>query len=201
MKYNSSFFYGKPDKIKRNVIIGPRENGGLNLPHIKSFCHALKLSWMKRLIDVSNSSPWKVLFVDKIEKIGGENFWFFHNFRSDKVMKHLTPFWKNIFSVWAHLQELTTTPKSIQSELLWLNPKILVNNKPLFKPNWLKKGIKYINDLIDVNGSFLNLDSFRNKFDIQSNFLEYNGIITAIKTKWKNELDNIHKEQIKKIKI
>ena len=40
------------------------------------------------LIDVSNSSPWKVLFVDKIEKIGGENFWFFHSFRSDKVMKH-----------------------------------------------------------------------------------------------------------------
>ena len=102
MKYNSSFLNflwdGKPDKIKRNVIIGPRENGGLNLPHIKSFCHALKLTWMKRLIDVSNSSPWKVLFVDKIEKIGGENFRFFHNFRSDKVMKHLTPFWKNIFS-------------------------------------------------------------------------------------------------------
>ena len=190
---------GKPDKIKRNVIIGPRENG-LNLPHIKSFCHALKLTWMKRLIDVSNSSPWKILFVDKIEKIGGENFWFFHNFRSDKVMKHLTPFWKNIFSVWAHLQELTATPKSIQSELLWLNPKILVNNKPLFKPNWLKKGIKYINDLIDVNGSFLYLDSFRNKFDIQSNFLEYNGIITAIKSKWKNELNNIHKEQVKENK-
>ena len=52
-------------------------------------------------------------------------------------MKHLTPFWQNIVSVCAHLQELTATPQSIQSELLWLNPEILVNNKPLVKPNWL----------------------------------------------------------------
>ena len=34
---------GKPDKIKRNVIINNYEEGGLKLSHIESFCKALKI--------------------------------------------------------------------------------------------------------------------------------------------------------------
>ena len=46
MKEIRDIFYeflweGKPDKIKRNVIINNYEEGGLKLPHIESFCKAL----------------------------------------------------------------------------------------------------------------------------------------------------------------
>jgi hypothetical protein len=47
MKEIQDIFYkllwdGKPDKFKRNVIINNYEEGGLKLPHIESFCKALK---------------------------------------------------------------------------------------------------------------------------------------------------------------
>ena len=44
---------GKPDNIKINVINNYEEGGGeggLNLPHIESFCKALKMSWFQILL-------------------------------------------------------------------------------------------------------------------------------------------------------
>jgi hypothetical protein len=54
MKEIQDMFYkflwdGKPDKIKRNVIINNYEEGGLKLPHIESFCKVLKMSWLYKL--------------------------------------------------------------------------------------------------------------------------------------------------------
>ena len=62
MKEIQDIFYkllwdGKPDKIKRNVIINNYEEGVLKLPHIESFCKTLKMSWLLRLLDPMNMSP------------------------------------------------------------------------------------------------------------------------------------------------
>ena len=59
---------GKKDKIKRSVIINEYEEGGLTIPHIQSFYKALKLSWLHRLLDPFNHSPWKVLLLGYIQK-------------------------------------------------------------------------------------------------------------------------------------
>ena len=48
------------------------EEGGLKLPHIESYCYALKMSWIQKLLDPMNHSQWKLLLLDKIEKIGGD---------------------------------------------------------------------------------------------------------------------------------
>jgi hypothetical protein len=63
---------GKPDKIKRNVIINNYEEGGLTLTHIESFCKALKMSWLHKLLDQMNMSPWKMVFQAKY--FSGNNF-------------------------------------------------------------------------------------------------------------------------------
>ena len=42
----------KPDRIKRNILYNTIENGGLKMTDYESFCHALKISWIKRLIMV-----------------------------------------------------------------------------------------------------------------------------------------------------
>ena len=59
---------GKPDKIKRNVIINNYEEGGIKLPHIESFCKVLKMSWLYKLLDPMNMSLWKILLLSYIEK-------------------------------------------------------------------------------------------------------------------------------------
>ena len=62
---------GKPDNIKRNIIINNYEEEGLKLPHIQSFCEALKLSRRHKLLDPMNISAWKILLLSYIEKYGG----------------------------------------------------------------------------------------------------------------------------------
>jgi hypothetical protein len=57
------FWDGKPDKIKRNVSINNYEEGRLKLPHIESFCRALKMSWLLRLLDPMNMFSCKMLLL------------------------------------------------------------------------------------------------------------------------------------------
>ena len=56
-------FYGivRKDKIKRSVIINEYEEGGLKMSHIQLFYKALKMSWLHKLLDPFNHSPWKLL--------------------------------------------------------------------------------------------------------------------------------------------
>ena len=61
---------GKKDKIKRSIIINEYEEGGLKMPNIQSFYKALKMSWLHKLLDPFNHSPWKVLFIGFYTKMG-----------------------------------------------------------------------------------------------------------------------------------
>ena len=68
-------FYGivRKDKIKRSVIINEYEEGGLKRPHIQSFSKALIMSWLHKLLDTFNHSPWKLRVLGDMQKWGGSN--------------------------------------------------------------------------------------------------------------------------------
>ena len=51
---------GKKDKIKRYVRVNEYEEWGLKRPHIQSFNKALIMSWLHKLLDTFNHSPWKL---------------------------------------------------------------------------------------------------------------------------------------------
>jgi hypothetical protein len=53
----------RSDKIKRSIIINEYEEGGIKMPDIQSFYKALKMSWLHKLLDPFNHSPWKVLLL------------------------------------------------------------------------------------------------------------------------------------------
>ena len=88
---------GKPDEIKRDVIYCKKEMGGLNMTNISHFIDALNIAWFKRLLNVENNGrllnvenngrllnvenngrllnvenngKWKVLFDNKLSKLG-----------------------------------------------------------------------------------------------------------------------------------
>jgi hypothetical protein len=41
--------------------------------YFKLFCQALKMTRIKKYIDPLNCSPWKILWIDSLEKWGGDN--------------------------------------------------------------------------------------------------------------------------------
>ena len=65
------------------------EEGGLKLPHIESYCYALKMSWIQKLLKPMNHSQWKLLLLDKI---GGDKVWLLKKVGIQKSLLNLTHF-------------------------------------------------------------------------------------------------------------
>lgn len=49
---------GNPDKVKRNTMINPIEEGDMKVTHLKTFSYSLKTSWVKMYDDVTNIGYW-----------------------------------------------------------------------------------------------------------------------------------------------
>ena len=103
---------------------------GLKLPHIESFCKALKMSWLYKLLDPMNMSPWQILLLSYIEKYGGDKICLKKE-GLESISIKLNPFWRDIL---LNLSELLP-PKdeeenniiNILSQPIWLNFNIKRN--------------------------------------------------------------------------
>lgn len=111
-------------------MYGDYDEGGLRVPHIVSFCHALKMCWMKKLLDPLNSSPWKTLFRDKIETYGGNKIFKKKREGLLRISNSLNIFWKEIINILADLSgdEFPTTPGKVASQPIWYNNYIKIDN-------------------------------------------------------------------------
>ncbi len=57
----------------------------------------------------------------------------------------------------------------------------------MFIKSWYDAGIKNIADLKDDNGNILSFDHFCRKFNLNTNFMQYYGIISAIPRRWRTD--------------
>ena len=188
----------KPDKIKRNVIINPYEKGGLKMPHIPSFCFALKMTWIHKLLDPLNNSPWKILLVDQYEKFGGDKIWFMTREGLEEISSHFNSFWRDIFLNWSILCEgSTNTVEGVLAQPIWLNNFLRMNNKTMNMKRWIHADIFFVNDLLDESGEFMSYEVFKNKYNFNANFLNFLSVLHTIPQSWKDII--LHSEKLTNI--
>ena len=60
------------------------------------------------------------------------------------------------------------------------NKAILVDGKSIFLVEWFRKGILWINDLLNESGNVSTFQEFRDKYSCESNFLQYYQVVSAI---------------------
>ena len=129
MQNSKDFIWrGKRPKIKHSTLICNFENGGLKDIDIESKLKALKLSWIKRLLDF-NFHPWKTLAGKLLEPVGGTKI--FHSNLSmsrecHKVFTSLPTFHKQLIEFW----ELTSIsicdePSFMLNQSVWNNKHII----------------------------------------------------------------------------
>ena len=154
----------------------------------------IKISWIKKLIDPTYSAPWKTLILPTFEKFGGDKLWLLNPEGLIKIADNFNSFWKGIIIKWATLRDSSTaTPEAILSQPLWLNNNIKINNKTIIKPSWIKNDIFFVNDLIDETGNFLPYEEFVRKFPVNTNILDFYGLLSAIPREWKIKLKDCNK--------
>ena len=67
---------------------------------------------------------------------------------------------------------------------LWYNNDIQIDRKTVFYNILNEKGCRFINDLIDCNGTFLSYINFCIQFEVNIPFLIYHGLKNTIVKKW-----------------
>ena len=179
----------KPEKVKRDIITQDYCKGGLKMMNLMNYIMSLKSSWLGRLI--TSNSRWTKLF----ECINHCNIHDIINYGDAFVRKKLTnirnPFWKDVLIGWQTILErkIPNDTNDVYNSSLWYNTKITVGRRSVAYKNYIDKGILLIKDVLDEQGNLMSYDEFRQKYVINTNFLEYNSLLRAIKS-YMHKYDN-----------
>ena len=174
----------KPDKIKRNIARQKLENGGINMTDIYFFEKSLKLTWIRRLL--ISKQKWKHVIsciYPKILKIQNFGNCFVHNLSKDLTNE----FWADVmFCLFDFVNKIDINSQEELNATSFLhNSKFKIGNDTIKSNNLISKNIFFIYQLQE-NDDFLNVEQFREKYNIQIDFLSYNAIIRCIRLQTQN---------------
>ena len=138
-------------EIKRNTIIGERENGDLNVIDFSLMNKALKCTWIRRF-RLNENSAWTVIPNKATLYLGG--FSFLSNCycsSKDISIKELPLFYVRTLQYWFEFKDMQDNTKpGIKNTIIWNNN----NNTTLFR-TWFSRGVSTIENLLDHNLDFI----------------------------------------------
>ena len=171
----------------KNLLMQSRayHERGLKMVDLDSFLAAMKIGWLKRLEEAPEDSFMKKMtrltnsYIPELPTRGNDfaftllnelcnknNFWF-------DVIKHYRR---------AYSKCKPETANEFLAERIHYNVNLKKTNKNFNSNNWILNDVLAIGDIIDDNGTFLNLETFNAKFPgIITNNTEYNQLINSIK--------------------
>ena len=169
---------GKPDRVSRKDICKTNLKGGMKMINVCNFEKSLKLSWLKRLGTDSSKAWYKVLEttvrdVNKLYVLGTK--W------PKTVASKLNPFWNTVFKYSDELNDIRKIEKNqdIVNQCIWYNSKI--GTKNIFYPDWFKRGLYFVGDVLNEKGNMLQLQEINRKYNMRVNFLNYFTIRTTLR--------------------
>ena len=145
------------------------------------FNKAIKAAWVKRICS-DFDSEWKVIPNYYLQKFGC-SFLFSCNFDCKFLdVSSCPPFYQTVLASWKEVKEIKSKlNNNFSEENIWNNKAITINSKSLFYDSWYKAGIIKIRDLLNTNdNSFLSYNQLLRKYKIQSHFLQYYSLVSAI---------------------
>jgi hypothetical protein len=94
-------------------------------------------------------------------------------------------FWKDVLYAWKFVIEKDENKDwtNFLANTVWLNNQVKIDKRTIFYPEWFNRGVKFVSDFVNDDGSFLTLDQFSNKFGFCVNFLQYNGFFSSLLAK------------------
>ena len=148
---------------------------------IFTFNKSLKVGWLHKYFDKSNKGKWKLILEKNIEKIGRRRMLSGFLSKEDAGRLEIPNNYQNLTHA-NHLSDIKLHP-------IWNNSGIRINNQPVFYKTWSEKGVNYIEDILNYVNSdyrFMSLDTFTEKYALQTDFVTFSGIISAIRSYYKN---------------
>ena len=182
---------GRPPKVAAKVLCQNISNGGLGAVSVHEMYKSLKLGWVKKML---SDVPWARLLQARCAPYKLNDLLKSRFTESDIKRFQLSKFYIETLTTFSRTANvgLPTSPIEIRKEVLWLNKCVIRGNRTLFDKNMYANGITFIDDICDDNGLLMNFVEVKRKYPrLNTNFLYYLGIVSAIPQSWKNKLRNV----------
>ena len=173
---------GKVERIKRDIIVSPENEGGLNMIHIFSFIRYIKIRWVKRLLENENGA-WQNLVNSTVFR--NKNIWILGKRKLEELSKLIkNSFWRDVILALSSWKEEPQCP----NEYLSMNILNFVPAKLFYQYNlWREAGFEILKDLIDDNGNLIPFEIIKQKTR-SDDFLKYFSLISRIPKAWKDAI-------------
>jgi len=175
-----AFVWGdKQDKISRKTANKSTKDGGLGLPNLKCFVQALTLTWLRKF--TSTKHKWKNFVL--------QNYSFMKTFESfgpniTIMQRGLNPFWTEVFDAYKcfYYKLDPRSVKELLAEPIYFNERFKMGKNTINHKPWFDKGAFCVGHFLNQNGDFMSHWEFTHKYDINVNFLTFQGCKQTIKT-------------------
>jgi hypothetical protein len=147
--------------------------------------HGPKNDWIKKHLDDRNNADSGKHCLSNIGNLGGNYIWLAKN-ETPNFLKHLNPFWKDVYKAWSTLRK-TENETEPQKEPIFHNQNIRINNKSVYFQDWHWAGVTFINDILDENRNLYKWEDFSQKFDIHNQVFRYNSLYMLFQETGKKE--------------
>lgn len=143
---------GKRDRVKRATLKAKYKNGGLQVPDFLSQSKSLKISWVKKYLDIENNAKWKSVVKTKFNLNASTTL--FHCDCDSKTLKRLLNniFWEETCEAWTNIkQQQGQCGGELLSQVIWHNRNISLERNPSINKRLLiGKGILRVSDLYSL---------------------------------------------------
>ena len=136
------------EKVKRTVVCGALENGGLFMIDLKQMQTWFLLPWVGLLFQAQALGKWSDIPKKYIAPFGDKNLCFFLNLRSRafKGLQMITShFWNSVLKTWLDLNY--HDPSMPVPTSLWNNSHIKYQGNALMFTDWIIWKILYVKDI------------------------------------------------------
>ena len=171
---------GKKERLKRQILIKTKENGGLKVPCFRFIVDSVKLKWFIKLFDQNIEHVWALMVRQYLKK---NNLDLFAALKSPELFTCtkdaiFPSFYYKSFKIW---DEIVETEPHKRQLFIWYNPKIRINFKIIFLRNFRDIGIQYISHLFKPDGSVIAFEQWLHKGLSLGDYLNWAGIVSAVR--------------------
>ena len=132
----------------------------------------------------------------ELRNLGGVEFFRANLNKQDlvKIIKTTDTSTSEILNIWSEisLEASISAIEQLKAQSLWHNSLIRVGNKPIFYRSWSVKGVKKVGHLMNDANSFLSFSDFTELYNIKTNFLTFQAILSAVKALQKSNEANFN---------
>ena len=92
---------------------------------------------------------------------------------SDPLLVEIIEYWSTL--------NYRDEDSNFNSTHIWHNSLIRIDDRPLFYKSWFQEGVKDVRDLLNADQNFMSFTSFKAKYKIRTNYLEYYKVLSVLK--------------------